>query len=202
MQFLLLAVLTSRAVFLHCEREAHLFSIAAREVVRLCRSYQSLYTRSPSASQSQAAACGFKTDAWTLWWYTPPACNASQRSSLTSVNAGVLSDEYAPFSAAFENVVPGIPAASKGSGTFVFVIHFWDPRTMEAAAFAGKGRQSIVVRIEPEDAVFTLSAMEPESATRTFAQALTQQTAFLTMSPISSKPASSYRIKTSHFCGY
>jgi hypothetical protein len=41
---------------------------------------------------SQAAAGGFKSDACTLWWYTPPTCNASQRSSITSVNAEVFSD--------------------------------------------------------------------------------------------------------------
>jgi hypothetical protein len=70
-------------------------------------------------------------------------------------------------------------SASKGPGPFVFVIDFSDPRAIEPAASAGKGRHSIVVRIEPEDALFTLSAMEPETATRTFAEALAQQTAFL-----------------------
>ncbi len=70
-------------------------------------------------------------------------------------------------------------SASKGRGPFVFVIDFSDPRAIEPAASAGKGRHSIVVRIEPENALFTLSAMEPERATRTFAEALAQQTAFL-----------------------
>jgi hypothetical protein len=70
---------------------------------------------------------------------------------------------------------------SKGPGTFVFVIAFSDPRVIEPAASVGKGRHSIVVRIEPEDALFTLSAMEPERATRTFAEALAKQTAFLTI---------------------
>jgi hypothetical protein len=70
-------------------------------------------------------------------------------------------------------------SASKGPGPFVFVIHFSDPRAIEPAASAGKGRHSIVVQIEPEDALFTLSATEPERTTRSFAQALAQQTAFL-----------------------
>jgi hypothetical protein len=70
-------------------------------------------------------------------------------------------------------------SASKGPGPFVFVIDFSDPRAIEPAASAGKGRPSIVVRIEPQDAPFTVSAMEPERATRTIAEALAQQTAFL-----------------------
>ena len=68
---------------------------------------------------------------------------------------------------------------SKGPGPFVFVIDFRDPRAIEPAAPAGKGTHSIVVQIEPEDAFFTLSVMDPERATRTFAEALAQQTAFL-----------------------
>jgi len=70
-------------------------------------------------------------------------------------------------------------SSSKGSGPFVFVIDFRDPRAIELAAPAGKGTHSIVVQIEPEDAFFTLSVMDPERATRTFAEALAQQTAFL-----------------------
>ena len=70
-------------------------------------------------------------------------------------------------------------SASKGPRPFVFVINFSDPRQIEPAASAGKDRHSIVVRIEPEDVFFTLSAMEPERVTRTFAEALAQQTAFL-----------------------
>ena len=69
-------------------------------------------------------------------------------------------------------------SSSKGSGPFVFVIDFCDPRAIEPAAPAGKGRHSIVVQIEPEDAFFTLSVMDPERATITFAEALAQQTAF------------------------
>jgi hypothetical protein len=67
-------------------------------------------------------------------------------------------------------------SASKGRGPFVFVS---DPRAIGPAASAGKGSHSIVVRIEPEDALFTLSAMESARATKTFVEALAQQTAFL-----------------------
>jgi len=70
-------------------------------------------------------------------------------------------------------------SASKGPGPFVFVVDFSDPKAIELAASAGKGRHSIVVQIEPEDALFALSAMEPERATRTVAEALAQETAFL-----------------------
>ncbi len=69
-------------------------------------------------------------------------------------------------------------SAPKGTGPFVFVIDFSDPRA-EPSSSAGKGRHSIVVQIEPEDGLFTLSATEPERATRSFAEALAQQTAFL-----------------------
>jgi hypothetical protein len=72
-------------------------------------------------------------------------------------------------------------SASKGPGTFVFVIDFSDSRATAPAASAGKSRHSIVVRIEPEYALFALSATEPEGATRTFAEALAEQTAFLTI---------------------
>ena len=70
-------------------------------------------------------------------------------------------------------------SASKEPGVFVFVIDFNDPRAIESSASAGKCRHSIVVQIEPEDVPFTLGAMEPERATRTFAEALAKQTAFL-----------------------
>ena len=70
-------------------------------------------------------------------------------------------------------------SASKRFDPFVFVIDFNDPRAIESSASAGKYRHSIVVQIEPEDVPFTLGAMEPERARRTFAQALAQQTAFL-----------------------
>jgi hypothetical protein len=67
----------------------------------------------------------------------------------------------------------------KRSGSFVFVIDCSDPGAIDPAASAGKCRPSIVVRIELEDALFTLSATEPEKATRTFAEALAKKTAFL-----------------------
>jgi hypothetical protein len=70
-------------------------------------------------------------------------------------------------------------SASKGPQPFVFLIDFSDQRATEPAASAGKGRHSIVVRIELEDVLFTLSATKPERATRTFAEALAQQTALL-----------------------
>lgn len=70
-------------------------------------------------------------------------------------------------------------SASKRSGPFVFVIDFSDPGAIDPVASAEKCRPSIVVRIELEDALFTLSATEPEKATRTFAEALAKQTAFL-----------------------
>ena len=63
-------------------------------------------------------------------------------------------------------------SSSKGPGPFVFVIAFSDPRAIEPAAPAGKGTHSIVVQIEPEDVFFTLSVMDPERATRTFARRL------------------------------
>ena len=69
-------------------------------------------------------------------------------------------------------------SASKGPSPFVFVIDFSDSGAIEPAASAGKRRHSIVVQIEPEDGPFTLSATEPEGATRSFAEALAQRTAF------------------------
>jgi hypothetical protein len=68
-------------------------------------------------------------------------------------------------------------SAAKRPGTFVFVIDFSDPRAIGPAGSAGK--HSIVVRIEPEDALFTFSATEPARAKKTFVEALAQQTAFL-----------------------
>ena len=70
-------------------------------------------------------------------------------------------------------------SGSKGSVTFAFVIAFSDSRAIESAGSAGKTRHSIVVRIEPEDVLFALSAMEPKTATRSLAESLARQTAFL-----------------------
>jgi hypothetical protein len=70
-------------------------------------------------------------------------------------------------------------SASKGFAPFAFLIDFNDPRFIESAASAGNTSHSIVVRIEPEVALLALSAMEPEKATRSFAESLAQQTASL-----------------------
>jgi hypothetical protein len=67
-------------------------------------------------------------------------------------------------------------AASPMSQPNVFAIDFSDPG--KVAPFPGGSyRQSIVVRIEPQDVLFILSATEPEGATRSFAEALAKQTA-------------------------
>jgi hypothetical protein len=70
-------------------------------------------------------------------------------------------------------------SASKEDDTFAFVIDFSDPRAIEPAASAGEARHSMVVRVEAGDVLFALSAMEPETATRSLAESLAQQTAFL-----------------------
>jgi hypothetical protein len=70
-------------------------------------------------------------------------------------------------------------SASKESGTFAFIIDFSDPGAIEPGASAGEARHSMVVRVESEDVLFPLSAMEPETATRSLAESLAQQTAFL-----------------------
>jgi hypothetical protein len=70
-------------------------------------------------------------------------------------------------------------AASKGSGTFAFIIDFSDPRAIESVASAGEARHSMVVRVEAEDVFSALSAMGPETATKSLAESLAQQTAFL-----------------------
>jgi hypothetical protein len=70
-------------------------------------------------------------------------------------------------------------SASKASGTFAFIIDFSDPVAIEPAAPAGEARHSMVVRVESEDVLFPLRAMEPETVTRSLAESLAQQTAFL-----------------------
>jgi hypothetical protein len=70
-------------------------------------------------------------------------------------------------------------SASKGSVTLAFIIDFSDSRMIESAASAGNNRHSIVVRIEPEDVLFGLSATEPETAARSLAESLAKQTALL-----------------------
>ena len=58
----------------------------------------------------------------------------------------------------------------------VFAIDFSDPGKVTPFP-GGNYHQSIVVRIEPQDVLFILSATEPEGATRSFAEALAKQTA-------------------------
>lgn len=70
-------------------------------------------------------------------------------------------------------------SSAETPGTFVFVIDFCNPGAGEPTASAGKDRHAIVVRVEPEFPLFTLSATELERATRTFAEALAQEIAFL-----------------------
>lgn len=70
-------------------------------------------------------------------------------------------------------------AASKESGRFAFIIDFSDPRAIEPTASAGETRHSMVVRVEAEDVLFALSAMESETVTKSLAESLAQQTAFL-----------------------
>ena len=67
----------------------------------------------------------------------------------------------------------------KGARPFIFVIDFSDPQGIAPGAFPGNGRHSIVVRIEPEDIPFTLSATEPEPVNGAFAEALAHQIALL-----------------------
>jgi hypothetical protein len=84
-------------------------------------------------------------------------------------------------------------SASKESGTFAFIIDFSDPRAIGPAASAGEARHSMVVRVESEDVLFALTAMEPETATRSLAESLAQQTAFLAIEkdfPNGVKPSS------------
>ena len=68
-------------------------------------------------------------------------------------------------------------SASPVSQPVVFAINFSDPGTVAPALPEGNCRHSIVVRIEPQDVLFILSAREPEGAMRSFAEALAKQTA-------------------------
>jgi hypothetical protein len=67
-------------------------------------------------------------------------------------------------------------SASPSSQPVVFSIDFSDPGKI-VPSFPGGYRQSIVVRIEPQDVLFILSATDPEGATRSFAEALAKRTA-------------------------
>ena len=68
---------------------------------------------------------------------------------------------------------------SKGFDTFAFIIDFSDPGAIEPSVSVGGARHSMVVRVEAGDVLFALSAMEAEAATRSLAESLAQQTAFL-----------------------
>ena len=64
-----------------------------------------------------------------------------------------------------------------GAQPFVFWIDCDDSQTTDPEVSPGKGRRSIVVRIESEDLSFSLSATEPEGATGALAEALAHQIA-------------------------
>ena len=61
--------------------------------------------------------------------------------------------------------------------SILFSIDFGDPGALAPAAFGGSSKRSIVVRIEPQDVLFILSATEPEKAAATFAEAMAKRTA-------------------------
>jgi hypothetical protein len=69
--------------------------------------------------------------------------------------------------------------APTGAESISFLIDFSDPGSLEPATFGEQRRYSVVVRIEPEEVLFILSATEPETASRTFAEALAKRTALL-----------------------
>jgi hypothetical protein len=66
-----------------------------------------------------------------------------------------------------------------GTESISFVIDLSDPDTLQPATFGEQRRYSVVVRIEPEEVLFILSSTEPETVTRTFAEALAKRTALL-----------------------
>jgi hypothetical protein len=69
---------------------------------------------------------------------------------------------------------------SKTSGipqSILFAVDFADPGALAPTALGGSTKRSIVVRIEPQDVLFILSATEPEKATATFAEAMAKRTA-------------------------
>jgi hypothetical protein len=68
-------------------------------------------------------------------------------------------------------------SASPASQPIVFSIDCSDPEKIVPSFPGGNYRQSIVVRIEPQDVLFILSATDPEGATRSFAEALAKRTA-------------------------
>jgi hypothetical protein len=69
---------------------------------------------------------------------------------------------------------------SKTSGipqSILFAVDFADPGALAPTALGGSTKRSIVVRIEPQDVLFILSATEPEKATATFAEAMAKRMA-------------------------
>jgi hypothetical protein len=71
----------------------------------------------------------------------------------------------------------GKSSASKAAQPVVYAIDFGDPGALVLTDPEASRRRSIIVRIEPQDVFFILSATEPERATRSFAEALAKQTA-------------------------
>ena len=68
-------------------------------------------------------------------------------------------------------------SASEASQALAFAIEYHDPARLAQTPDKGNYMNSIVVRIEPQDVLFILSATEPEMATRSFAEALARRTA-------------------------
>ncbi len=66
---------------------------------------------------------------------------------------------------------PGVPQS------ILFAVDLSDPGALGPTALGGSTKRSVVVRIEPQDALFILSATEPEKATATFAEAIAKRTA-------------------------
>jgi hypothetical protein len=66
---------------------------------------------------------------------------------------------------------PGTPQS------ILFAVDFGDLGALPAIPVGGNARRSMVVRIEPQDVLFILSATEPEIAKNTFAEALAKRTA-------------------------
>jgi hypothetical protein len=59
----------------------------------------------------------------------------------------------------------GKSSASKASQPVVFAIDFGDPGPVALTDLEASRRRSIIVRIEPQNVLFILSATEPERAT-------------------------------------
>ena len=68
-------------------------------------------------------------------------------------------------------------STSEASQAVAFAIEYHDPARPAQTADGENYMNSILVRIEPQDVLFILSATEPEMATRSFAEALARRTA-------------------------